>query len=88
MPNASDFQAAQPEIHHWLMTNTETSFFARSLLKHLHSKGFLTEPQMARVRHMIICERRRHRRWANPGARSPEAERIVAMTRNPPRFSR
>jgi len=70
--------AEHPDVHHWLVTHTETSSFARSLLKRLHEKGSLTDPQIARVQHMVDAERARHRRHQR------RADGIKRMIRNFP----
>jgi hypothetical protein len=71
MPGPADFQDHHPDIHWWLVTNSETSGFARSLLKRLSDQGSITEKQAWRVRHMIACEERQLLRAQRP-ARNPK----------------
>lgn len=67
-------------IVHWLSIQSETSAFARSLLRYMAThQGDLTDRQLERAQHMIDREARRHRRLLRPGR-----EEIIAMTRRWP----
>lgn len=86
MPIPASFQTKHPEIHYWIMTNLETSRFARDVLERVANRGFITEREAWRIQHMIDCERRRANRQGGRKTYSAAAEAVIAMTRPfPPR---
>ena len=68
-------QTDHPDVHYWLVTNTETSAFACSLLRYLAKHGTLTGNQIGRVQGMVDKERARHRRWMRQSAPARPADR-------------
>ena len=75
-----NFQSDHPLVHHWIVTNLATSSYARACLKAI-SRGTISDRQIARVEHMVACEKRRNR--DRSGARLTTArDAIIAMTRN------